>query len=101
LTRPSSKNKVQAHPHVTEGATFVLNPQLSKENFKEKEKLFTGPDGGLTGRLTTSVEIIEVIIIEISIDWVSRNVYWTDSTKDTLEVGQKVNSFEKFERKTC
>jgi nidogen (entactin) len=22
----------------------------------------------------------------ISIDWVSRNIYWTDSTKDTLEV---------------
>ena len=22
----------------------------------------------------------------ISVDWVSRNVYWTDSTKDTLEV---------------
>lgn len=22
----------------------------------------------------------------ISIDWVSRNIFWTDSTKDTLEV---------------
>jgi hypothetical protein len=25
-----------------------MNPQLSKENFKEKEKLVMGPDGGLT-----------------------------------------------------
>jgi hypothetical protein len=26
----------------------ITNPQLSKENFKEKEQLVTGPDGGLT-----------------------------------------------------
>jgi hypothetical protein len=34
----------------------ITSPQLSKENFKEKEKLVTGPDVGLTpgqtGRLT-------------------------------------------------
>jgi hypothetical protein len=34
----------------------MINPQLSEENFKEKGKLVTGPDGGLTagqtGRLT-------------------------------------------------
>jgi hypothetical protein len=37
------------------------NLKLSKENFKEKEKLVTGPDGGLTpgqtGRLTVGCKI--------------------------------------------
>jgi hypothetical protein len=30
------------------GRYKIPNPQLSKENFKEKEKLMTGPDGSLT-----------------------------------------------------
>jgi hypothetical protein len=43
------------------GRYKITDPQLSKENFKEKEKLFTGPDGGLTpgqtGRLTVCRKI--------------------------------------------
>lgn len=31
----------------------------------------------------------------ISIDWVSRNIYWTDSTKDTLEVANLDNKLRK------
>jgi len=31
----------------------------------------------------------------ISIDWVSRNIYWTDSTKDTLEVANLDNKRRK------
>jgi hypothetical protein len=30
------------------GRYKITNPQLSKVNFKEKEKLVTGPDGGVT-----------------------------------------------------
>jgi hypothetical protein len=44
------------------GRYKITNPQLSKENFKENEKLVTGPDGGLTpgqtGRLTVGHNII-------------------------------------------
>jgi uncharacterized membrane protein len=42
------------------------DPQLSKENFKDKEKLVTGPDGGLTpgqtGRLTVGTKITLTLI---------------------------------------
>jgi hypothetical protein len=52
LTDPSSHQR---------GRYKITNPQLSKENFKEKEKLVTGPDGGLTpgqtGRLTVGRKI--------------------------------------------
>jgi hypothetical protein len=43
LARTSSNSKLQARPLVREGATKITNPQLSKENFKEKEKLVAGP----------------------------------------------------------
>jgi hypothetical protein len=47
ITDPTSRQR---------GRYKILNPQLSKENFKEKEKLVTGLNGGLTpgqtGRLT-------------------------------------------------
>jgi hypothetical protein len=36
-------SKLQAHPLIREGATKLANPELSKENFKQKEKLVTGP----------------------------------------------------------
>jgi hypothetical protein len=39
ITDPSSRQR---------GGHEITNPQLSKENFKEKEKLVMGPDGGLT-----------------------------------------------------
>jgi hypothetical protein len=39
ITDPSPRQS--GHPKIT-------NSQLSKENFKKKEKLVTGPDGGLT-----------------------------------------------------
>jgi hypothetical protein len=40
LARSSSNSKLQTRPLVREGAT---NPELSKEKFKEKEKLIVGP----------------------------------------------------------
>jgi hypothetical protein len=49
ITDPSSRQG---------GRYKITNPQLSKENFKEKEKLVTDPDGGLTpGRLTVGRKI--------------------------------------------
>jgi hypothetical protein len=39
ITDPSSRQR---------GHHKISNPQLSKENFKEKEKLVSGPDGDLT-----------------------------------------------------
>jgi hypothetical protein len=36
-------SKLQTRPLVREAATKITNPQLSKENFKEKEKLVAGP----------------------------------------------------------
>jgi hypothetical protein len=47
LARPSSNSKLQTLPLVRQ-APQIINPKLSKENFKEKEKLVMGPDGGLT-----------------------------------------------------
>jgi hypothetical protein len=35
----------------------ITNPQLSDKNFKEKEKLLTGPECGLTPGLTVSRKI--------------------------------------------
>jgi hypothetical protein len=59
LTRPSSNSKLK-HVLSSERAPQKTNPQLSKENFKEKE-LVTGPDGSLThgqfGRLTVGRNI--------------------------------------------
>jgi hypothetical protein len=43
LARTSSNSKLQTRPLVREGATKITNPQLSKGNFKEKEKLVAGP----------------------------------------------------------
>jgi hypothetical protein len=49
----------------------TLNLQLSKENFKEKEKLVTGPDGGLTpgraGRLTVGRKITLTLTFEVTL----------------------------------
>jgi hypothetical protein len=36
LARMSSNSKLQTSPLIREGATKITNPQLSKENFKEK-----------------------------------------------------------------
>jgi hypothetical protein len=36
-------SKLQTRPLVREGATKITNTQLSEGNFKEKEKLVTGP----------------------------------------------------------
>jgi hypothetical protein len=36
-------SNLQTRPLVREGATKITNPQLSKRNFKEKEKLVTCP----------------------------------------------------------
>jgi hypothetical protein len=43
LARTSNDSKLQTRPLVREGATKITNPQLSKENFKEKEKLIACP----------------------------------------------------------
>jgi hypothetical protein len=52
ITDPSSRQR---------GCYKITNPQLSKENFKEKEKLVKGPDCSLTlgqtGRLTVGSKI--------------------------------------------
>jgi hypothetical protein len=52
ITDPSSRER---------GRYKITNPQLSKDNFKEKEKLVTDPYGGLTpgqtGRLTVGRKI--------------------------------------------
>lgn len=32
----------------------------------------------------------------LSIDWISRNIYWTDSSKDTLEVANLDNKLRKI-----
>jgi hypothetical protein len=42
LARPSSNSKLQTRPLVRENYK-ITNPQLSKENFKKKEKLVAGP----------------------------------------------------------
>jgi hypothetical protein len=48
-------------PSRQRGCHKIIDPQLSKENFKEKEKLVKGPDGGLTpgqtGCLTVGCKI--------------------------------------------
>jgi hypothetical protein len=41
LARTSNNNKLQARPLVRE-SDKITNPQLSKENLKEKEKLVAG-----------------------------------------------------------
>lgn len=44
----------------------------------------------------TSFNLLDIGSPEgISIDWVSRNIYWTDSTKDTLEVANLDNKLRK------
>jgi hypothetical protein len=52
ITYPSSRQR-ESHK--------ITNPQLSKEDFKEKDKLVTGPNCGLTpgqtGRLTVGRKI--------------------------------------------
>jgi hypothetical protein len=49
----------------------IRNPQLSKENFKEKEKLVTGTDGGLTprrtGRLTVGRKITLTLTLTLTL----------------------------------
>jgi hypothetical protein len=59
MARPSSISKLQTRSLVRENSK--KNPQMSKENFKGKEKFVTGPNGGLTlgqtGRLTVGRKI--------------------------------------------
>jgi hypothetical protein len=49
----------------------MTNLQLSKENLKEKEKLVTGPDGGLTpgqtGQLTVGRKITSTLTLTFDI----------------------------------
>jgi hypothetical protein len=42
LSRPSSNSKLQT-PSSRQRGRYKNNPQLSKENLKEKEKLVAGP----------------------------------------------------------
>jgi hypothetical protein len=66
------------------GRYKITNPQLSKENFKEKEKLVMGPDGGgltpgQTGRLTVGQKA-------------TLTLTWSDKLKSSTQVRSEVTS---------
>jgi hypothetical protein len=44
----------------------ITNLQLSEENFKEKEKLITGPDGGLTTGQTDRMTVRRKITLTLT-----------------------------------
>jgi hypothetical protein len=56
LARTSSNSKLQTHPLVREGCYKITNPQLPKENLKEKEKLVAGPRRALHRRSSKHFE---------------------------------------------
>jgi hypothetical protein len=47
------------------GRYKITNPRLCKENFKGKEKLVTGPDGGLTPGQTGRVTVCRKMSLTI------------------------------------
>jgi hypothetical protein len=51
----------------------ITNQQLSKENFKEKEKLVTGPDCGLTPGQTSRVTVGRKITLTLTLEQTSGN----------------------------
>jgi hypothetical protein len=71
ITNPSSRQR-RRHKRI--------NPQLSKENFKEKEKSVTGSDCDLTpgqaGRLTVGCKITLTLRITVSLKWDSKIWSW-------------------------
>jgi hypothetical protein len=48
------------------GRYKITNPQLSKENFKEKEKLVTSSDGGLTPEQTDQLTFSRKITLTLT-----------------------------------